>query len=376
MSEDHPLSFFVSLACLLSLVVLSVSAQDRPSGEPRKVVVQADGTVEIPAQTAPVSTFLSPEAKAYLTQHLKDMQDPEILKQEAGVPRFMKPYLARDYEQFPVDRKDERIGGIHVYDYTPKSGVSTRNKDRVLINLHGGGFSGCWPGCAELESIPVSALGQIEVISVDYREGPDHKFPAASEDVASVYQELLKTHKPQNIGIYGCSAGGMQTAMSIAWFQKYSLPLPGAIGIFCASAGSIFGGDALYTAMPLGEARLAPPVQPGSRPPLGYFKDTDPKDPLVSPVDSPEVLEKFPPTLIITGTRGFELSSALYTHEQMVKVGVDAELHVWEGLFHGFFYNADVPESKDAFSVMIKFFDRHLGRVSGSDVSAMANEIR
>jgi epsilon-lactone hydrolase len=29
-------------------------------------------------------------------------------------------------------------------------------------------------------------------------------------------------------------------------------------------------------------------------------------------------------------------------------------------LFHGFFYNADVPESRDAFDVMIKFFDRHL----------------
>ncbi len=226
-------------------------------------------------------------------------------------------------------------------------------------------------GLRELESIPVSALGNIEVVSVDYREGPDNKFPAASEDVASVYQELLKTHKPQNIGIYGCSAGGMQTAMSVAWFQKHSLPRPGAIGIFCASAGGVFGGDAMYTAMPMGEARLAPPMKPGARPPLGYFKDTDPKDPLVSPVDSPEVLAKFPPTLIITGTRGFELSSALYTHEQLVKLGVEAELHVWEGLFHGFFYNADVPESKDALNVIIKFFDRHLG--AGTQHASIAN---
>ena len=96
-------------------------------------------------------------------------------------------------------------------------------------------------------------------------EGPDNKFPAASEDVASVYQELLKKYKPKNIGIYGCSAGGMQTAMSVAWFQKHSLPLPGAIGIFCASAGGIFGGDALYTAMPLGEARFGAPMPPAKR---------------------------------------------------------------------------------------------------------------
>jgi epsilon-lactone hydrolase len=370
--SKRPRAIKLSFACLSLFFTLAISAQDSSAPEQKKVVVQADGTVEIPAQTAPVSTFLSPEAKAYLTQHLKDMQDPEILKQDAGVPRFMKPYIARDRELFAVDRKDEKVGGVHVYDYTPKSGVAGKNKERVLINLHGGGFSGCWPGCAELESIPVSALGQIEVISVDYREGPDNKFPAASEDVAVVYQDLLKNHKPENIGIYGCSAGGMQTAMSIAWFQKHSLPLPGAIGIFCASAGGIFGGDALYTAMPLGEARLAPPIKPGARPPLGYFKDTDPKDPLVSPVDSPEVLSKFPPTLIITGTRGFELSSALYTHEQLVKLGVEAELHVWEGLFHGFFYNADVPESKDAFNVMIRFFDRHLGAAVNSQRASVA----
>jgi len=370
MSKHPSLIALLPIACFL--LPPAISAQDTTPPEQKKVVVQADGTVEIPAQTVPLSSFLSAEAKTYLTQHLKDMQDPEILKQDAGVPRFMKPYIARNHELFAVDRKDQRVGGVHVYDYTPKSGVSAKNKDRVLINLHGGGFMGCWPGCAELESIPVSALGQIEVVSVDYREGPDYKFPAASEDVASVYQQLLKDHKPENIGIYGCSAGGMQTAMSIAWFQKHSLPLPGAIGILCASAGVIFGGDALYTVMPLGEARLAPPITPGARPPLSYFADTDPKDPLVSPISSPEILSKFPPTLIITGTRVFELSSALYTHEQLVKMGVEAELHVWEGLFHGFFYNADVPESKDALNVMIKFFDRHLGAAMDSNRASVA----
>jgi len=349
-------------SALLALPSPIATGQDRPA-EPPKVVVRADGTVEVPSQVVPMSSFLSPEAKAYVTQHLKDMQDPEILKQDDGVPRFMKGYLARDRELFAVEMKDEKIAGVHVYVYTPKAGVAAKNKNRVLINLHGGGFSGCWPGCAELESIPVSAMGGIKIVSVDYREGPDYKFPAASEDVATVYQELLKTYKPGNIGIYGCSAGGMQTAMSVAWFQAHSLPAPGAIGVFCAGAGGAFGGDALYTAWPLGEARLAPPMPPGSsnRPPLGYFSGTGPTDPLVSPVNSPEVLAKFPPTLIITGTRGFELSGALYSHQQLVKAGVETELHVWEGLFHGFFYNVDVPESKDALNVIVKFFDRHLG---------------
>ena len=30
-------------------------------------------------------------------------------------------------------------------------------------------------------------------------------------------------------------------------------------------------------------------------------------------------------------------------------------------MFHGFFYNPDVPESRDCYDVIVKFFARHLG---------------
>jgi acetyl esterase/lipase len=345
-----------ALAFMLAAASAHAKAQDAPT--PEKVTVDADGKVHVPPLTIPGSSFLSPEAKAYLAQHLIQMQDPESVKQDQGVPRFMKPFIERDNTLFSVEKRDLQIAGVHVYEYTPKDGIPSSNVHRVLINLHGGGFSGCWPGCAELESIPLAALMRIKVITVDYREGPDYKFPAASEDVASVYIDLLKTYKPKNIGIYGCSAGGMLTAMAVAWFQAHGLPSPGAIGIYCASAGG-FGGDATYTAFPLGEASMPPASPPGTTA-LGYFSTAKMHDPLVSPLDSPAVLAKFPPTLLITGTRDFAYSGAIYTHEQLVKLGVDAELHIWEGLFHGFFYNADVPESRDAFNVMIKFFDRHL----------------
>jgi acetyl esterase/lipase len=358
-------SFFVAVlvapffyGVFLAAQTSSGNANEAP--KPAELMVRPDGTVEMPPQSIPVSKFLSPEAKAYLTQHLHDMQDPNMTYAEKGVPRFMAPYLERQKTLFAVDSEDTKIAGVHAFVYRPKAGIQSRNQKRVLINLHGGGFSGCWPGCAELESRPIAALSGIEVVSLDYRQGPENQFPAASEDVASVYRELLKTRKPESIGIYGCSAGGMLTAMSVAWFQKHDLPRPGAIGIFCASAGE-FGGDAAYTSTPLGEARLMPEMRSGALQRLGYFKNVDPKDPLVSPINSPEMMAKFPPTLILTGTRAFEMSSAVYTHSQLVKLGVDAELHVWEGLFHGFFYNPDVPESQDAYTVIVKFFDRHLG---------------
>jgi len=361
MSNRNTTSMLIAVVgvCFFGYTCRSGS-QEAGTPAPQKVEIQPDGTVQSPGGSVPVSSFLSPEAKAYMTQHLRDMQDPELVKQDDGVPRFMKHYLQRDEELFALDRKDEKIDGVHVYTYVPKVGIAAENRKRVLINLHGGGFSGCWPGCAVLESMPIAATMRIKVVTVDYREGPENKFPAASEDVAKVYVQLLKTYKPANIGIYGCSAGGMLTAMSLAWFQTHGLPTPGADGIFCASAGP-FGGDANYIAFPLGEARMPAAGQISQRR-LGYFSDADMNDALVQPSTSAAVLAKFPPTLLITATRDFAMSGAIHTDVLLTKAGVDSELHVWDGLFHGFFYNADVPESQEAFRVIDAFFDRHLGK--------------
>src|SRR5437899_3405906 len=298
-----PISRLVSLAlwlCSPILLLQPAIAQTKPAGEPPKVVVRSDGTIEVPPQTVPMSSFLSPEAKAYVTQHLKDMQNPEMLAQVEGVPRFMKTYIDRQRVLYAVRQEDTNIAGVHAYVYTPYADSPATNRNRILINLHGGGFSGCWPACAELESIPIAALAKTKVVSLDYREGPQYKFPAGSEDVAAVYKELLKDHAPQNIGIYGCSAGGMLTAMSVAWFQKHNLPKPAAAGIFCAGAGSPsgagFGGDAAYTAAPLGEGRGAPPLPSSNTSSrstataggLAYLAGTDPRDPLVAPINSPQ----------------------------------------------------------------------------------------
>jgi monoterpene epsilon-lactone hydrolase len=348
-----------------ALFVGHASAQIGPA---QPVKIDDDGTVHVPAHVVPMSSMLSPEGKAYLIEHLRNIQRPEALSQDTGVPPLLAGYLARQREQFAnVERREVTIGGVHAYDYRPKDGVKQANRNRVLINLHGGGFMGCWPGCAELESLPVAGHGRIRVVSLDYRQGPKHKFPAASEDVASAYRELLKTYRAQDIGIYGCSAGGMLAGMSVAWFQRHDLPRPGAIGVLCAGMTvepDGFGGDAVYTTVAVGEGRAPPPpLKPGEvRVPLAYFGSASLTDPLVSPAISPEVLAKFPPTLVVTGTRAWELSNAVKTHRLLINQGVEADLHVWEGMFHGFFYNIDVPESRECYDVVVKFFERHLGR--------------
>ena len=138
MSKEPLILSLLRSILLITLLAITSLAQDRTAAAPPKVIVDSDGEVEVPAQTVPMSSFLSPEAKAYVTQHVKDMQDPEMLKQDAGVPRFMRGYLARDHELFAVEKNDTKIDGVHVYVYTPKAGISAKNKDRELINLHGG----------------------------------------------------------------------------------------------------------------------------------------------------------------------------------------------------------------------------------------------
>jgi monoterpene epsilon-lactone hydrolase len=364
-----------SLLGAVGLLVGAIHAEPLPAQDVAPAVVIDDaGTVHTPEQAVPLSSFLSEEGKAYLRDHLRPARTPgarSLAAEQNRVPEYMVAYLARMKDLYPVEREERSIGGVPVYIYTPRGGVAPANAERVLINLHGGGFATCFPGCAELESIPVSSLGGFKVVSVDYRQGPEHRFPAASEDVAAVYRELLKTYEPHNIGIYGCSAGGLLTGMALAWFGPHDLPRPGAAGIFCSGLSArdiVHGGDALYVAYPLGEGRMPPAPPPGARmfPATSYLADVDPDDPLVSPRASSEVLANFPDTLVITGTRGMEFSAAVFAHGQLVKAGVDARLHVWEGLFHGFFYNPDVPESRDAYAVITKFFREHLGAPAGA----------
>jgi monoterpene epsilon-lactone hydrolase len=60
-------------------------------------------------------------------------------------------------------------------------------------------------------------------------------------------------------------------------------------------------------------------------------------------------------------TRDMALSAVLRTDELLTHAGVATELHVWEGMWHSFFSDPELPESKAAYAVMANFFERRLG---------------
>jgi acetyl esterase/lipase len=149
------------------------------------------------------------------------------------------------------------------------------------------------------------------------------------------------------------------TGEAVAWMISKKLPVPGAIGTFCGSIAE-FSGDSVYTAPILnGQAVPNAPLKLASLP---YFAGAKADDPLVFPANSPALLAKFPPTLLITGTRDFSMSSELQSQRLLDDAGVSAELHVWDGMWHSFFSDPEMPESKEAYAVIVNFFDRHLGR--------------
>ena len=69
-------------------------------------------------------------------------------------------------------------------------------------------------------------------------------------------------------------------------------------------------------------------------------------------------------TTRIAGSRDITASSLFHAQAELTKCGVDAELHVWEGMWHAFFVDPDLPESREVYKVVVQFFSKHLGRAN------------
>lgn len=339
-------------ASLVLLAAVPVSAQQSPVA------------VEVPAFTLPPSDQLSEEAKAVLLR-MRAARAPDlggdIARQRAFYQKYNDDRLAEMRRRFQTRDERTALGGVTVDIVVPRAGIAPRNQDRVLINVHGGAFMWGSGSGALVEAIPIAATGGIKVVTVDYRLAPEHRYPAASEDVTAVYRALLKQYRPENIGIYGCSAGGVITAQSVAWIRKQGLPRPGAIGTFCGTAAG-FSGDSPYLAGPTAEG-TAPPAGPLPKLlPTAYMAGIAADDAAAYPLLSEAETKAFPPTLLLAGGRDFAASALTLAHRRLARTGVASELFLFDGLPHAFFVWPDMPESMEAYVVIARFFDRHLGK--------------
>jgi acetyl esterase/lipase len=354
---------------------LAAQAVSRPS-------VAADGTLHTAPLDIPPSELWSAQFRKWYAQYaVYSFAHPGFPIPARNAPpsawaRFrawddgqMAVPLAWDRKHYAVHIENTTLAGVHVGIITPAGGLSPENAHRVLMDLRGGGFV-LNPGLhfGELESIPVASLGRIKVITLDYRQAPRYAYPAATEDVAAVYKELLRHHDPGEIGIYGCSAGGFLTAQAVAWFQSRGLPRPGAVGILCATPGPATAGSLSLS----GDSRIwggvvprtvTAPISFKDSPLNWYMASADIHDPRAYPGISSAVLAKFPPTLFLTGTRDPGSSAVFVSYDRMLRLGVDASLYVMEGAPHAAHALApQTPEARDANAYIARWFERHLAR--------------
>lgn len=360
--------FAKMLGCLAAGLAGLIISAGLYAQERQRPAVDEAGTISDSAIAVPMSNFLSDEIRTEFTRRLREPPPISMADGLEAVRARSDEYSKLYYEQwreiYDLKVTETYIDQVRVHIVEPAGGPAPGNENRVLINAHQGGFMFGSDYGGRVEAAPLAGLAGVKVIAVDYRLAPEHQFPAASEDMETVYRNVLANTAPENIGIYGCSAGGTLTAQTIPWLISKDLPLPAAIGIFCSGAMETFwfGGDSGSLSALL---NATTPVTAGDMDarPRNYFDGIDQNDPLVTPGLFADTLAAFPPTLVVSGTRDIAMSNAVMTHTNLLLAGVEADLFIQEGLGHGhFFLFPGTPEADTAHRIIWDFFDKHLSR--------------
>ncbi len=226
----------------------------------------------------------------------------------------------------------------------------------VIHYIHGGGWV-----IANIDTYDSSARALAKeanalVISTHYRQAPEHKFPAAHEDIIGAYKWILENAddmkgNTEKVAVVGESAGGNLAAnISLAAARDgFKVPVHQVLVYPIAS------GDTDSESYQENAA-----AKPLSAELMKWFFDktlaseADASDPRISLLEA-EGLEKFPPTTIITAeidplrTEGKQLA------EKLEAAGVSVTYRNFEGVTHEFFgMGAVVDKAKQAVDLAAK----------------------
>lgn len=303
----------------------------------------------------PVPEDLSPEAQKSLSRAIPDQAPPQSLEERRKMTDAYTAHAREEWAKIcPVTIKDQTIDGVPTHVVTPEN-MPMSSHDRVLLNLHGGGFNS--DSGSYTESIPIAAYSRVKVVAVLYRLAPEHPFPAAVDDSITVYKALLRVYQPEHVVIYGTSAGAILTAEVAVKLKQLGLPMPAALGIFSGMGDFARNGDSMAMYSLRGLAGHLDPPEPGAHDPY-YAGSTDAKDPVLSPIYAD--LHGLPPTLFITSGRDLLLSGTANLQRAFLHAGVDARLVMFDALPHAFWYDPNLPEAIEANHIMADFFVKAL----------------
>jgi len=228
-----------------------------------------------------------------------------------------------DVQQQPV-----QIGGVPGVEVTvPGTAV-----EDVVLYLHGGVYViGTAVSTVPLVSELVRRTGT-RAITLDYRLGPEHPYPAAVDDARAAYEGLLAQGiAPGRIALAGESAGGGLAVATLLALREAGTPLPSCGFLMSPYVDLTLSGETLA-----GKEAVDPVLTPAGlrvRVP-DYVGGADAADPLISPIFGD--LSGLPPLLIQAGSHEVLLSDAIRLAGRAALCDVTVTLEVTPGVPHVF----------------------------------------
>jgi acetyl esterase/lipase len=353
----------VTHAAMLTLLLSGTPCFAQPAQQ--AATPAQPGAREVPARSIPVPDTVSPQMQAIIAQRYNPIWN--VVPKSAEEWKAIVDKAAADViktlpdirEKLGVTVEPTTIDGVRAFVVTPKV-IGARNRNRVLVHVHGGAYVLSPGEAATKEAIELAGFGGFKVISVDYRMPPDFPYPAAMDDAMAVYRATLRSYKARNIGIFGTSTGGGMTLAMVLRAKMEKLPLPGAIAPGTPWSDMTKTGDSYYANEMVDNVLVSDDGFLHAAA-LLYANGHDLKDPLLSPVYGD--MHGFPPTILTSGTRDLFLSNTVRVYWKLREAGVDARLQVFEGESHAQYYrDISSPEAKVYNAEVARFFDRYLGR--------------
>ncbi len=232
------------------------------------------------------------------------------------------------------------------------------NQDKVILQLHGGGYIGPIKNIYYRFATRYSevSLGA-SVLTIDYRVAPEHPFPAALEDAVAAYQWLLEElkYKGEDIIVAGDSAGGGLCLCLGHYLKDNNMPMPAAFICMSPWTDLTLSGDSYE------ENFKNDPLFGNTKESMiyerEYLKEEDDKEnPYISPLFGD--FSGFSPILFQVGSIEMLLSDSLSAAKKASESGVDVKLTVYDGMFHDFQMAGNLlPESKKAWEEVGNFIN-------------------
>jgi len=196
---------------------------------------------------------------------------------------------------------------------------------------------------------------------VNYRLAPRHTYPAALDDAMTAYRFMLKKgYKPENIIVFGDSAGGNLALALSAKLKEEKLPQPALLILdspwTTLETESPSRKESVKRDLVLGE------INPGMFHEINhptYAKGMNLSDPHLSPIYGD--LTGFPPMLIQAGGYELFLDDGMKLAKKAAADNVKVTLTVYPGMSHDFaLCLPELQDSIDSFAEIRDFINLNM----------------